>query len=413
MIKRGLLLILLVCFIPFAYAEIPIGDVGTGERAVLQQEGITYYAIMGDNVIASVRNSEINYYHRDRLGNNVVTSDEGVVSESLTLPFGRELKGPEQRFTFTGKERDVNSGLYYFGARYYDYDTGRFASADPVMDEPSYSYVGNNPLKFVDPTGEARRIEPEPNEAALRGWNIGISAALPAITGIIRGDSFEDIARNVAVGALIGLGSFELKKYVGRHADSDFEMGAARLTENFLSSVRSNAMRNKPLTSELMFDYLFFSARIKYGDVKFGINAARAYDTLTYLSEGDRMDVSATFVTGVPTFSFGATNSLKGETSQYGAGALRYSDSGSHRHEFIHVLQMHSMARVARASFLSFSVGTSRDIGQFELQGLGDISVFLLRNAFEFGYTASGQERPFYTSNWNFWETEAHSLDDH
>src|SRR6267378_6888069 len=64
---------------------------------------------------------------------------------------------------FTGKERDSESGLDNFGARYDSSSMGRFMSPDPSMesvrlDNPQtwnrYSYVLNNPLELVDPTGE-------------------------------------------------------------------------------------------------------------------------------------------------------------------------------------------------------------------------------------------------------------------
>ncbi|MBT3395316.1 RHS repeat-associated core domain-containing protein, partial [archaeon] len=53
----------------------------------------------------------------------------------------------------TGKELD-ESDLYYFGARYYDSDLGRFTSVDPVKENEPYSYVRNNPLYYVDPDGK-------------------------------------------------------------------------------------------------------------------------------------------------------------------------------------------------------------------------------------------------------------------
>lgn len=62
----------------------------------------------------------------------------------------------------TGKERDAETGLDYFGARYYSGAQGRFTSPDPIMASARtsipqsfnrYSYALNNPLKFVDPTG--------------------------------------------------------------------------------------------------------------------------------------------------------------------------------------------------------------------------------------------------------------------
>ena len=65
-------------------------------------------------------------------------------------------------YKFTGKERDAESGLDYFGARYYGSMMGRFMSPDPLLnsghpDDPQswnrYSYVRNNPLSRIDPTG--------------------------------------------------------------------------------------------------------------------------------------------------------------------------------------------------------------------------------------------------------------------
>ena len=66
-------------------------------------------------------------------------------------------------YKFTGKERDSESGLDNFGARYYGSSLGRFMQTDPIwvkadrMFDPQrlnlYSYVRNNPLKLTDPSG--------------------------------------------------------------------------------------------------------------------------------------------------------------------------------------------------------------------------------------------------------------------
>ena len=93
------------------------------------------------------------------------------------LPFGEELfvgtggrttamgysGGDKVRQQFTSKERDVETGLDYFGARYYASTQGRFTSADPLyiemgrLGDPQqfnlYAYTRNNPLKFVDSIG--------------------------------------------------------------------------------------------------------------------------------------------------------------------------------------------------------------------------------------------------------------------
>lgn len=65
---------------------------------------------------------------------------------------------------FTAKERDAESGLDNFGARYDSSSMGRFMTPDPVIITPErlmnpqqlnlYAYVANNPLRFIDPTGE-------------------------------------------------------------------------------------------------------------------------------------------------------------------------------------------------------------------------------------------------------------------
>jgi len=117
----------------------------------------------------------VEYYLYDHLGGvDAILDEQGnVVERRDYLPFGEErvAEGTDkEHHGFTGKELDSESGLYYYGARYYDPALGRFASLDPltlgeslkplqsVLADPqelnSYSYVMNNPLKYVDPTGE-------------------------------------------------------------------------------------------------------------------------------------------------------------------------------------------------------------------------------------------------------------------
>ncbi len=120
----------------------------------LSEEGVTRY-VYGSGLVASVKNSEIKYYHSDRVqSNRLITDSSGDVDKEFkSLPFGQEIKNEGVRYSFaTGKELD-ESELYYFGARYYDQNLGRFTSVDPVKENEPYSYVKNNPLYYVDPTG--------------------------------------------------------------------------------------------------------------------------------------------------------------------------------------------------------------------------------------------------------------------
>ena len=84
-------------------------------------------------------------------------------SEYPTCRFEQDLSLDYPLFTFTGKERDAETGYSYFGARYYDSDlSGLFLSVDPISDKyPSlspYAYCAWNPVKLVDPDGKDCKI---------------------------------------------------------------------------------------------------------------------------------------------------------------------------------------------------------------------------------------------------------------
>src|SRR5271166_4035700 len=80
-----------------------------------------------------------------------------------SLPFGDALlcpNGDQSTIHFTGKERDSESGLDNFGARYDASSMGRFMTPDPLggtKADPQtlnkYAYVRNNPTTLIDPTG--------------------------------------------------------------------------------------------------------------------------------------------------------------------------------------------------------------------------------------------------------------------
>ncbi|KUG23353.1 rhs family protein [hydrocarbon metagenome] len=70
-----------------------------------------------------------------------------------------------QPFTYTGREYDSETGMYFYRARYYDPKIGRFVTKDPIGFEGGinvYAYVENNPVNTVDPEGkQAPRITPQ------------------------------------------------------------------------------------------------------------------------------------------------------------------------------------------------------------------------------------------------------------
>ncbi len=71
----------------------------------------------------------------------------------------QNFSGYNNAFKFNGKEQDPETGMYYYGARYYDPKMSLFVSVDPLAEQfqgwSPYNYTMNNPLNLVDPTGMA------------------------------------------------------------------------------------------------------------------------------------------------------------------------------------------------------------------------------------------------------------------
>ena len=88
-----------------------------------------------------------------------------------------------KRYKYVGKERDEETGLYYYGARYYAPWIGRWTAVDPLAEKyknlSPYNYVENAPLKFIDPDGKGpeeaikylrKVLEEAPKHEALRDF---------------------------------------------------------------------------------------------------------------------------------------------------------------------------------------------------------------------------------------------------
>ena len=112
---------------------------------------------------AEINNSRI-YYHADGLGSITSLTNYGgnVVQKYRYDSFGNIQYIPfpiwiKQPYMYTGREFDYDAGLYYYRARYYDPQAGRFITKDPISfaggDVNLYAYVGNNPVHFNDPSG--------------------------------------------------------------------------------------------------------------------------------------------------------------------------------------------------------------------------------------------------------------------
>jgi RHS repeat-associated protein len=125
-------------------------------------------------------------YHSDHLGSSAFLTDaSGDPTQHLQyMPFGETFV--EQRsvtsyytpYTFSAKERDLETGYSYFGARYYDADISVWLSVDPMADKRAslspYNYCQWRPIVLVDRMG----MEDEPVKYTVRPWDAIMSTIM-------------------------------------------------------------------------------------------------------------------------------------------------------------------------------------------------------------------------------------------
>jgi RHS repeat-associated protein len=135
-----------------------------------EKEGSTVrsYYYHGGQRVAMRENGTLYWLLTDHLGSTAVVANESgaKVAERRYRAFGQSRYDSDPLlptdYRFTGQREESAIGLYFYNARWYDPALGRFAQADTVVPEPGnpqslnrYSYVLNNPLKYMDPSGRA------------------------------------------------------------------------------------------------------------------------------------------------------------------------------------------------------------------------------------------------------------------
>jgi RHS repeat-associated protein len=235
-------------------AEFAYDHAGQRVRKTVNAGSVTRYPFPGYEIgpdgvilarfgeIARKSSGQTLTYHNDHLGGvHVITDQTGVRVQLVEYTPWGEMSRSEGTADldrrFTGQRRDPETGLMYYGGRYYDPALARFVSADPFVPSPGnpqnfnrYSYVENNPVNFTDPTGFKKKsfwkkllrlhlsvdryvgpvvagiivgvFTPQPfgavAGAAVAG---GLSGALNTL---YYGGSAEDVALNSAIGGGIG-----------------------------------------------------------------------------------------------------------------------------------------------------------------------------------------------------------------
>ena len=138
---------------------------------------------LGNSKIAKISNgTALTWLHHDHLGSTTMTTNSSGQSTDTAEYniFGQIRSGKisATNYLYTGQEWDASlvnstSGLYYYKSRYYDPSLGRFTTPDSIIPGiydsqafGSYSYVGNNPVTYTDPSGHVRETE----IANILGW---------------------------------------------------------------------------------------------------------------------------------------------------------------------------------------------------------------------------------------------------
>ena len=137
------------------------------------------------------------FYHPDHLGSSsYITDREGRITQHTEyIAFGEVLfeehsTSKTMPYLFNGKELDQDTNLTYYGARYLDMKTSLWLNVDPLVEKTMqpYAYANNNPVRFIDPTGEFPilingKVSNDSERASLTYWSSNILNTISDKTG--------------------------------------------------------------------------------------------------------------------------------------------------------------------------------------------------------------------------------------
>jgi RHS repeat-associated protein len=217
------------------------------------------------------------FYHPDHLGsssvstplnNHWITDGSGNAIQHLHyLPFGEDWVDQRNAswsapYTFSGKEKDVETGYSYFGARYYDSGLSIWLSVDPMSDKypnlTPYNYCANNPVMFVDPDGKAPRPGDPPKYPVLKGVLTTAGGVLSVVGGVglcLTPTGVSQVAGAALISAgvpSIGLGIGQIYDGVTNKGQANIPGGIGEATGQGIDKVTSNENNTFAKTGEFL-----------------------------------------------------------------------------------------------------------------------------------------------------------------
>lgn len=215
-------------------------------------QNTSYYYANDELVARKNPDSSKVFYLNDHLNStNILTDATGkLIEETTYYPYGDiQTGGTNSKYLYTGQEKDLLTGLNYYGARYYNSHIRRFTQPDSNLPDPydpqqlnRYTYVRNNPLKYVDPSGNVIQI---PAALGLYAIAVANSPDLAIDMNYFSQSSAEFMQHPNAVtglGALANLASIAIPgESFGPAAKAALKSGGDELVEQGAKAVARNA----------------------------------------------------------------------------------------------------------------------------------------------------------------------------
>lgn len=228
------------------------------------------YIYAGNTRIAYSQGELINFYHPDHLGStSILTDNNANILETIAYyPFGETRQDSSNQnviHKYTGQELDYEVGLYNYGARLYDPEIGRFMTPDSIVPYPTdpqslnrYSYVQNNPVNRIDPSGNF--------DFEFGGFNFCIFGCDGGSGGGSGGSYSSNNSYDASMNLYLSPGSYNYNFNSGFGGDSSISFGSGHSPglNSHSANISSNSLLLATVPGQQYFDYAYNS--FKNGD---------------------------------------------------------------------------------------------------------------------------------------------------